>query len=228
MGGIRSTITKDKLITIINELKKNKQYTNRSQLCKDIELHPLAIDHHLSYATAQNRIIEWSIDIGIKNSKKGRNKLIIKKQDLIKKINELESKQKYTTRTNLFNDVGKFFNTTGAVIYLRVKEFNIEPKTPKGKRGQGLTELRKRGINPNATRSSRANKIKKCNINALYKTVPQQYHSVIKQVEKGSLKGILKAKCLDCCNYDKNEIKNCEIIECALWSIRPYQIQTIN
>lgn len=33
----------------------------------------------------------------------------------------------------------------------------------------------------------------------------------------------IKAKCLDCCGYQRMEVKYCRATACPLWPIRPYQ-----
>jgi hypothetical protein len=40
---------------------------------------------------------------------------------------------------------------------------------------------------------------------------------------KGSVKAMVALKCLDCTCYTKAEIRDCELVECSLHSIRPYQ-----
>lgn len=38
----------------------------------------------------------------------------------------------------------------------------------------------------------------------------------------------IRVKCLQCCNYEREEVKNCTVITCALHPVRPYQIKTTN
>ena len=33
----------------------------------------------------------------------------------------------------------------------------------------------------------------------------------------------IKAKCLDCCCYQRNEVKLCTTVACPLWNYRPFQ-----
>lgn len=37
-----------------------------------------------------------------------------------------------------------------------------------------------------------------------------------------SLRACVKAKCLDCSNWQKDEIKDCQCPACALYEVRPY------
>ena len=33
----------------------------------------------------------------------------------------------------------------------------------------------------------------------------------------------IRVKCLQCCNYEREEIVNCTVLTCALHAVRPYQ-----
>lgn len=48
-----------------------------------------------------------------------------------------------------------------------------------------------------------------------------------RKVHRKALKGksnaaCIKAKCLDCCNWQRVEVQNCPCNECPLWPRRPY------
>ena len=34
----------------------------------------------------------------------------------------------------------------------------------------------------------------------------------------------VKVKCLQCCNYDREEVRHCAVLTCALHDVRPYQL----
>lgn len=55
--------------------------------------------------------------------------------------------------------------------------------------------------------------------------VPKLYQRVVYKSWSGksSMREAIKAKCLDCCAYQKEEIKGCTVKSCPLWNIRPYQ-----
>jgi hypothetical protein len=40
---------------------------------------------------------------------------------------------------------------------------------------------------------------------------------------KASPRQAIKARCLQCSNYQRDEIKHCTVEGCALWTYRPYQ-----
>lgn len=56
--------------------------------------------------------------------------------------------------------------------------------------------------------------------------VPDSITMLFLQVICGQQKSPTKAiklKCLDCSVWDREEVKNCEMCECALWNLRPFQ-----
>lgn len=62
--------------------------------------------------------------------------------------------------------------------------------------------------------------------NAYLKRVTDRYKALFLKILRGSYVSPMKkiqAKCLDCCNFQTEEITNCNISTCALWSVRPYQ-----
>jgi hypothetical protein len=42
----------------------------------------------------------------------------------------------------------------------------------------------------------------------------------------GGRANAVKAKCLECCNWQKGEVSACQIRDCPLWHYRPYQPKT--
>jgi hypothetical protein len=37
----------------------------------------------------------------------------------------------------------------------------------------------------------------------------------------------IRIKCLQCCNYDRESVKECGVYSCALHPVRPYQSKTV-
>jgi len=61
-------------------------------------------------------------------------------------------------------------------------------------------------------------------IRAYSKTIPKLYRQTyVKACTTNSLRKAVNAKCLDCTNYQRIEIRECPVIDCPLWSHRPYQ-----
>jgi hypothetical protein len=40
---------------------------------------------------------------------------------------------------------------------------------------------------------------------------------------RNSKAAAIKAKCLDCCCYQRKEVELCTVVACPLWHVRPYQ-----
>lgn len=55
--------------------------------------------------------------------------------------------------------------------------------------------------------------------------IPQSQQALLRRCFQGKAgKALrLKAKCLDCCCYQKIEVRDCTAVLCPLWSVRPYQ-----
>ena len=43
------------------------------------------------------------------------------------------------------------------------------------------------------------------------------------QKNKTSLRASIDAKCYDCSNYQKEEVRHCTVTSCPLWYVRPWQ-----
>ncbi len=55
-------------------------------------------------------------------------------------------------------------------------------------------------------------------------TIPSSYqNNYTKAIDTNSKKEAIKAKCLDCMNFSKDDIKNCEVDCCPLHPHRPYK-----
>ena len=47
--------------------------------------------------------------------------------------------------------------------------------------------------------------------------------SHLAKAKRGNVRSLIALKCLDCCCWVKAEVRDCEIVECSLHPIRPYQ-----
>ena len=56
------------------------------------------------------------------------------------------------------------------------------------------------------------------------KRVPVAYRGIYKRAMAGGSKAFAgKAKCLDCCGWQREEVALCTTLTCPLWKVRPYQ-----
>ena len=55
--------------------------------------------------------------------------------------------------------------------------------------------------------------------------IPQVYQQNYETATSGrSRVAAIKAKCLDCCNWQRVEVANCSVETCPIWLYRPYRI----
>jgi hypothetical protein len=52
---------------------------------------------------------------------------------------------------------------------------------------------------------------------------PKMALPLIAQAEKGSTAAMVKLKCLDCVCWVKAEVRDCTVVACPLYPVRPYQ-----
>lgn len=56
--------------------------------------------------------------------------------------------------------------------------------------------------------------------------IPLSQQGIFKKAYEGkSKKAIINAKCLDCCCFQREEVKNCTVASCPIWKVRPYQVE---
>ena len=56
-------------------------------------------------------------------------------------------------------------------------------------------------------------------------SVPEKHKIATQRVLQGQLprSAAIRIKCLQCCNYDRDEVRGCTVVTCALHPVRPYQ-----
>jgi hypothetical protein len=54
--------------------------------------------------------------------------------------------------------------------------------------------------------------------------IPEIYHAIYEKAVGGkSNVAVVKARCLDCCAWQRTEVSLCPALECPSWTKRPYQ-----
>lgn len=57
--------------------------------------------------------------------------------------------------------------------------------------------------------------------------IPPLYQGTFKKAAEGKSKAAaIKAKCLECCCFQRIEVQNCTATSCPLWIYRPYQSES--
>lgn len=61
-----------------------------------------------------------------------------------------------------------------------------------------------------------------------FESLPLSVRGIFEKAFSGNSKSsAIKAKCLDCCCFNREEISKCNVKKCPLWSYRPYQKEEI-
>lgn len=106
---------------------------------------------------------------------------------------------------------------TKSVLYLRSREWGIVINTPKARRKHTSRQPK--------IKVSRGEKLKihGASFDAQKKVVPSRFINLVVLAEQGSLKAMISLKCLECTTYQIREIKECTLVQCPLYPVRPYQ-----
>ena len=163
---------------------------------------------------------------------RGRKPIVVNREELQMAIRALESMNTFTNRSQLWDAVeksqwalGQPKPLSGQMAMLKAKEFNLEIKTPIGKRG------REKGCGPIPGGGRRKRRFNEESIVALKNGIPAEERvkreKTINKAATGSLKAAVKLKCLDCTNWTPGEIATCQIQECSLWNYRPYKRSSV-
>jgi hypothetical protein len=119
---------------------------------------------------------------------------------------------------------------TKGVVYLRIRDWNLEVQTKPGKRGRTkMTDEHKAKLH--AARKagrSRSEKIRRDPkkqevIKNLREDVPKRFLPLVERIARGSKVAAVKLNCLQCVGYETAAVKECTAMACAMWLFRPYQ-----
>lgn len=142
----------------------------------------------------------------------------INREDFQNVISSLELSGGFTSRSALWSAIegsnwAKQLSPrplTAQVAMLKAREFNLDIKTPLGRKGAAKGVVR-----PQRKRISLAliGDVK----------VPEKYKGLANRLAQGSLKAGIKLKCLDCSAWVSKEVRNCQVNSCPLFPIRPFQ-----
>jgi len=148
-----------------------------------------------------------------------RKKISVDKELFIQCIKVLESKFRYSKKSELYEAISrKYFELTKVklqpgLIGLRIANWNIPIKTAGGR----LSPVKN-------TENSPKQKINTEEVaKSLYKSTPEQYHNLVKRILNGSRTAAIKLHCLECAGFQPNEVRHCEILRCANYLYRPYK-----
>jgi hypothetical protein len=64
---------------------------------------------------------------------------------------------------------------------------------------------------------------KRISLPVLRAEAPPRFHHLVDRAEVGSLRAAVTLKCLDCSNWQTDEVRYCTVTNCPLYPVRPYQ-----
>lgn len=170
--------------------------------------------------------------------------VVVNREKLVASIRTVEKNGPMNTRSELYEKVAKEYNSnvassnleiTSSVVMLRINEFKLTVLTPVGQRGRKagvkMTDEQKAALaagRKNRVPGGRKAKfqknpeIKQALID-LQKSVPETFLPLVERIVNGSVTSAVRLMCLQCSNFQRVEVKECQMTNCALYAFRPYQ-----
>jgi len=169
---------------------------------------------------------------------RGRKPIEINLALLQQCIDEVESKEIPSTRSDLHEKVTDLYNSKtkkpikSYVVMLRIKDDSVKCKTPMGKRGIQAGQAMPANINRTGRKPKSNSALEP--YRAFVAAWKEKYGDIpslrgrLARAAKGSLKALSQLKCIACSGFSQAEVKGCASFSCALYPVRPYQHVTVN
>jgi len=165
---------------------------------------------------------------------KGRRKLVVDKAMLEQALQTVEADGPLVNQHEVWIKAADLYNSnptvpepiTHSVVMLRAKEFGLTIKTPPG-RHRITSGQQQAGVQSQTSRSTKFQRgPKKASLDQVEADTPDECKHFVRKARRGSMKALVALKCLDCSGWQKREVRECPVVGCPLWVIRPYQSKT--
>lgn len=148
-------------------------------------------------------------------------------------ITEIESVSPCKNRSDLHKKVAELYNAKAdvsishSVVGLRIKEWGIEVKTPKGKKGRRPGQKVVRGERKSKSEKFEQSEMAQEVLKALADRTPQNLQHIVEQISNGSRAAAVKLHCLECVGYNYAEVRRCTAKACPLHLFRPSTLEEL-
>lgn len=238
MARVAVEVNKQALKAAIAEAEENGPLRTQSILWEKVaEIYNRMVPNRkpISASVVYLRVREWKINVRTSP----RASVEVNKHVLKTAIAQAEKDGPLQNRSVLWEKVTEIYNglvtedktISPSVTQLRVKEWGIEVKTPKGKRGggngEGLAKARAEGRRrvPKAEKFA-SNEAIQQSLEEIEKSTPETFRYLVEKMRNGSQSAGLKLKCLECSGWVSKDVRFCPVTACGLWPFRPYQRAT--
>lgn len=146
---------------------------------------------------------------------------------LVDCITEIEKTSPCKNRSELHKKVAELYNSKShkpishSIVGLRIKEWDIEVKTPKGKKGRQKGQKISRGERKSKSEKFEESKVAQEVLKALSDRTPKNLQHIVEQISNGSRAAAVKLHCLECVGYNYAEMRQCTAKACPLFLFRP-------
>ena len=159
---------------------------------------------------------------------RGRKKIEINLPTFIRILEDIKSEPRdsWPTMESIKQEVAARYNSerdqavSASFVYTKIREvgfdFGREFK-------RGRSDMSRENVGPRKKTNLKVLPEYKEWREKMNKVVPSRFKNLLNKMEKGSKAAAIKMNCLDCCNYDTTEVKECNSTSCPSYLIRPYQ-----
>jgi hypothetical protein len=148
----------------------------------------------------------------------GRKAIFVPDSDIQAAINLAENGEGLKNLSILCSKVAEQLKVSPQWVYLKITKNSFKMLTQKGKK---VGETVSRSESPKTEKKISLTVLDSLNSSMSAKN-REKYKNTIIKAASGSLKAVVKLKCLDCSSYQQEEIRNCTITGCSLYSVKPY------
>ena len=241
-------INKDSLINAIKEAEKSQYPTQAALFDAVVGVYNATSDIKITPATARNRMAEWDLTFANQPSGKrglGRVATEVDQPKLTAALLEAEKDGPLANRSLLYTKVAEIYNNTSdnkispSVVNLRIESWQLVCKTEKARirtvKDVGDVPTKTSAVVSTAPDDGKADlKVKygkemtyaqnmKGIRHLLVRNGMKKYLPLLDKIANGSKAAAIKLNCLQCCGFEKKEVKFCTCTDCPMFTFRPYR-----
>lgn len=237
-------INKESLINAINEAEKTSHPTQGALFEAVVNIYNSSSDIKITPATARNRMAEWNLTFSNQPAGKrgiGRAATEVDQDKLTAALTEAEKDGALSNRSLLYTKVAELYNNgaenkiSPSVVNLRIESWKLVCKTEKAR----IRTIKDIGDEPKPSKAIQDDV--KIDLKPRYgkemtyaqnmvgirhlltRNGMKKYMPLADKIANGSKAAAIKLNCLQCCGFEKKEVKYCTCTDCPMFTFRPYR-----
>lgn len=151
----------------------------------------------------------------------------ISRDQLLEALAEYDLPARFKNRGELMKALAVHFKCSTATVFNRLREAHLEYEynTPEGKRGRAPGSGMPGPIGKKRIPRSKKMEIYEKSTEILRSRIPETYQGLVDRAAAGSVKARISLNCLQCCSFQREEIRYCSEKGCPMYPLRPYKTE---